>query len=75
MSKFKMSHLTAEIILSSNIDKHIRAEVLNQNDRGRECLIFDGLLKYISCNTIVIENNKGLIEMFRWEDTINLRCE
>lgn len=64
-------HNHAEDIFNKDINQTIKAEIV-ANHGKEENIIFKGKLVNIQCNQFFIENENGFIEMFRYEDLINL---
>jgi len=63
--------MRAEGIFYKNKKHIIRVEVMSNEDKyGRKT--FKGTLIEISGNIFIIKNDNGLIEMFRYEDMLNL---
>lgn len=58
----------AEVLFKDNINEEILVELIDG-------LRFKGKLLSISCNTIIIQNEEGLNEMFRYEDVRYLSCK
>ena len=73
LHKIDIKNNRADEIFKSNIGHYIKAEVLT-NELGVKMKVFEGKLIQIFCNTfIIIKEVNNCIEMFRYEDLINLQ--
>ena len=57
----------AKTLFYTNLDKYIKAELINGE-------IFEGKLLGINGNIFIIKNNEDTNEMFRYEDIRFLQC-